>query len=129
MTGKPFISIVVPAYNEEYALPATLAALKAQRYDGEFEIIVVNNASTDSTPLIAENAGCRVVNQPRKGYVHALSAGFTAARGEIIASTDADTLVKPDWIQRMAGVLSRPGVVACGGVFEFSDGSRTIRLL
>ena len=129
MSNKPLISIVVPAYNEEFGLKECLSALKSQDYPGAIEIIVANNASTDRTPDIAREMGCRVVNEPRKGYVHALRAGFSAANGEIICCTDADTLVPQTWVSRIERTLSKPGVVACSGSFLFSDGSWWIRLI
>lgn len=127
---KPFVSVVVPAYNEEYVLANCLAALQAQDYPGPCEVIVVNNASTDRTAEIARSMGVTLVDEPVKGYVYALRAGFTAARGEIIACTDADTLVPPGWVSNLvAHLTSRPGIVATSGSFEFYDGPGWLRTL
>jgi peptidoglycan/xylan/chitin deacetylase (PgdA/CDA1 family) len=90
---------------------------------------VVDNASTDATGAIAAREGCRVVTEPARGYVNALSAGFGAARGEIIACTDADSIVPPDWLDRIRRVLSVPGTGGCSGVFRFHDGPWWIRVL
>jgi peptidoglycan/xylan/chitin deacetylase (PgdA/CDA1 family) len=126
---RPFVSVVIPAYNEEYMLADCLTALQQQQYDGPYEVIVVNNASTDHTPDIARSQGARVVNEPRKGYVHALRAGLAAAQGEIVACTDADTHPSPDWICRLVNHLTaQPGVVAAGGIFSFYDGPAWLRL-
>jgi peptidoglycan/xylan/chitin deacetylase (PgdA/CDA1 family) len=130
MSMTPFVSVVVPVFNEEYLLADCLAALQRQVYDGQYEIIVVDNACTDTSPAIARGAGVRVVCEPRKGYVHALRAGFAAARGEIIACTDADTEVPPDWISRLVAALtSRRDAVAVGGVFAFPDGPSWLHVL
>jgi peptidoglycan-N-acetylglucosamine deacetylase len=130
MSITPFVSVVVPVFNEEYLLAGCLAALQRQDYGGQYEIIVVDNACTDASPTIASRAGVRMVREPRKGYVHALRAGFAAARGEIIASTDGDTEVPPDWISRLvAGLTARRDAVAIGGVFAFADGPRWLHLL
>jgi len=127
---KPFVSVVVPAYNEEYVLANCLAALQAQDYPGPYEVIVVNNASTDRTAEIARNIGVTVVDEPVKGYVYALRAGFSAARGEVIACTDADTLVPPGWLSSLVANLTlRPGVVATSGSFQFYDGPAWLRTL
>lgn len=113
-------SVVVPAYNEQLLLPACLASLLAQEYDGEIEILVVDNASTDDTAGVARRAGARVIEEPQRGYCNALMRGFAAARGEIIACTDADSVVPPDWIARLAREYDRaPDVVAVGGDIEF----------
>lgn len=129
VSPKPLISVVIPAYNEERLLPASLLALQEQDYDGPYEVIVVNNASTDRTAEIAQVMGARVVDEPRKGYVHALQAGFAAAQGEIVACTDADTRVPPDWLSRLTvNLTTRSGVVATGGIFAFADGPVLLRL-
>ena len=117
----PSVSVVVPVYNEELVLQDCLQALQAQLYDGDYEIIVVANACTDSSPEIARAMGVRVVEEPKKGVVFATRAGIAAARGEIIACTDADTLVPPNWVARIAQDLAKPGVVAVTGPFVYHD--------
>jgi glycosyltransferase involved in cell wall biosynthesis len=129
MPASPFVSIVVPVYNEEILLADTLAALQKQDYDGAYEIVVVNNACTDRSPEIARSMGVRVVAEQRKGVVHALRAGFAAARGEIVALTDADTRAPRDWLSRLvANLTARPGVAAVGGIYAFYDGPLWLRL-
>lgn len=94
-----FISVVVPAYNEEDYLPRCLAALQAQDYPQEaYEIIVVNNASTDRTAEIAAQFRVRIVSEPHKGVSRARQRGAEAARGEIIAGMDADSTPPPHWL-------------------------------
>jgi cellulose synthase/poly-beta-1,6-N-acetylglucosamine synthase-like glycosyltransferase len=128
MSAEPFVSIVVPVYNEEPLLGSCLAALKQQEYGASYEIVVVNNACTDHSPDIARAMGARVIDEPHKGVVHALRAGFAAARGEIMAATDADTLVPPGWLSRMvADLSSEPGIAAVGGIYTFYDGPPWMR--
>ena len=123
------ISVVVPAYNEERLLPACIQSLLNQDYAGEIEIIVVDNASTDATAALARACGVRVVVEPVRGYSRALAHGFAAASGEIIASTDADTVVPPYWISRLVGEYeARPDVVAVGGEIVFCDPQPHARL-
>ena len=81
------VSIVVPARNEEELLPSCLRALAAQDYAGPLEIIVVDNGSTDRTAERAQCFGVTVVSEPRHGYVIALARGFSAATGDIVATT------------------------------------------
>ncbi|HUI92250.1 MAG TPA: polysaccharide deacetylase family protein [Chitinivibrionales bacterium] len=128
MKQYPSFSIVVPAYNEEDLIASCISSLKQQDYKGAFEIIVVNNASTDRTREIALSTGIRVVDEPRQGYVHALRAGFSAATGDIIACTDADTMVPAFWLSKHLSNLSIPGVVASSGTFLFHDGPSLLRL-
>lgn len=128
MLARPSVSIIVPTYNEEYLLAESLAALQRQDYDGTYEIIAVNNASTDRSPEIARAMGARVVDEPRKGVIHAWGAGFAAARGEILAATDADTRVPADWLSRLVAILTaQPGVAAAGGIYRFYDGPAWLR--
>ena len=111
-----FISVVVPAYNEEEYLSACLRALRRQTFPAErFEVIVVDNASTDSTAPVARRWKARVIAEPRKGVSRARQAGFQAARGTVIASTDADTRVPPDWLARVAAHFE--GDPAIGGIY------------
>jgi len=124
------VSVVVPAYNEEELLPKCLEALRAQVYDGEIEILVVDNASTDGTALVARSHGAIVVHEPSRGYGNALAAGFAAAHGDIIACTDADTIVPKDWISRLVHEYDRhEDVVAIGGEIEFATPNWKCRLL
>jgi peptidoglycan/xylan/chitin deacetylase (PgdA/CDA1 family) len=124
------VSIVVPAYNEALLLPGCLASLFAQGYPGPIEILVVDNASTDGTGDLARRAGVRVIEEPVRGYGRALRSGFAAARGEIIAATDADSIVPCDWIARLVATYdAHPDVVAVGGAIEFMDPNRRGRLL
>ena len=78
------ISFVVPAYNEETELSSTLAAIRAavSGVYQPFEIIVVDDASRDATPEIAEQAGARVISIHRRQIAAARNAGARVARGE-----------------------------------------------
>jgi glycosyltransferase involved in cell wall biosynthesis len=128
MSTKPFVSVVVPVYNEEELLPHCLAALKDQDYAGPYELIVVNNRCTDRSPEIARAVGARVVDEPQKGYAHALHAGVASARGEIIAITDADTRVPRHWLSKIVtNLTARLDIAAAGGIFTFYDGPRWMR--
>ncbi len=129
MKQRPSVSIVVPAFNEEELIAACVSSLKQQDYDGDIEVIVVDNASTDDTARLARLGGARVVYEPKKGYVHALRAGFSEACGDIIACTDGDTMAPPCWISKMVCNLSKPGIVACSGVFTFHDGPILVKLM
>jgi cellulose synthase/poly-beta-1,6-N-acetylglucosamine synthase-like glycosyltransferase len=89
------ISFIVPAYNEELELTSTLEAIRAAASGATlpFEIIVVDDASTDATPEIAEQAGARVVSIHRRQIAAARNAGARAAQGEYLFFVDADTQI------------------------------------
>lgn len=92
------VSVVIPAYNEASRLRACLDALASQT-SKPFEIIVVDNNSADNTVDVAASyRHVRMIAEPQQGRVFARNAGFRAARGDIIARIDADTVVPEDWI-------------------------------
>ena len=93
--GKPMISFIVPAYNEEHELPDTLAAIHnaASPASQPYEIIVVDDASTDATPEIAERAGATVIPINRRQIAASRNAGGRAAKGEFLFFVDADTRI------------------------------------
>jgi peptidoglycan/xylan/chitin deacetylase (PgdA/CDA1 family) len=129
MEKTPFVSVIVPAFNEEGNISSCIDALQSQEFDGDYEIIVVDNASLDNTSSIASSKGVRVVSEPAKGYSHALIRGFASARGDIIACTDADSFVPSNWLTKIVDHLSKEKNVAVTGVFSFYDGSLPLRLL
>ncbi len=118
------IAVVIPAYNEEQYLSRCLEALAHQTYPADcFEVIVVDNGSTDATAEIARRCGARVVDEPRKGVARARQTGFEAACGEIVASTDADTCVPPFWLARIAARFREdPTLGAVYGPVRWYDG-------
>ena len=94
---KTSISVVIPAYNEAQRIAECIQAIKPQLLIGD-EIIVVDNNSTDQTAQIAQSLGARVIVETQQGISHARNAGFAAAKNQIIARTDADTIVTANWL-------------------------------
>jgi len=123
LRGRPFVSIVVPAKNEEAVIETTLRSLCAQRYHEDerrcFELIVVDDRSADRTPGILERLGrelsLKVVRTPdsSRGKAAALNFGIARARGDLVAVFDADARVGPDFLERMVAGLDSKRV---GGV-------------
>ena len=85
------LSFIVPAYNEELELPATIRAIQFAAKDRQYEIVVVDDASTDATAKIARDAGAKVVSINRRQIAAARTAGANAASGDILFFVDADT--------------------------------------
>lgn len=114
------VSVIVPALNEERCLPHLLNSLAAQDYAGWYEVVVVDNGSSDGTADVARQLGARVVPCSRKGVVFARQAGFDAAQGDIIAHADADNIVPTDWLSRIAHHFAEhPKDVAVCGVVAY----------
>ena len=122
------ISVVIPARNEENYIGRCLQSLLDQDYQGHFEIIVVDNGSTDNTAEIARKMGATVIQEDKKGIAGARQRGFSHARGSIIASTDADNIVPPDWLSRIQHLFRQhPGALAVAGHFVTLDGPASVR--
>jgi GT2 family glycosyltransferase len=111
------ISIIVPVHNAGRTLAACLDSLAALLADTpSHEIIVVDNGSTDDSRDIALRYPCaRLVSEPTKGAGFARNAGARHARGDILAFTDADCVVSPDWLVRVPSVLREAQIAAAGG--------------
>lgn len=93
------ISLVIPAYNEERHIRSCLDAIAAQTLK-PFEVIVVDNNSTDKTAEIASSYDfVKVIHEPKQGIVFARNTGFAAATGTVIARTDADVILPKGWIE------------------------------
>lgn len=95
---KPVVSIVIPAFNEEKYLPKCLESLKKQNFDLPYEIIVVDNNSTDNTAKIAKDNGAKVFFEKNRGVCFARQKGTEKAKGKIIVSTDADCFFPENWL-------------------------------
>ena len=118
----PFISIVVPARNEEKLLGRCLSSLKEQDYAGNYEVIVVDNASTDRTREVASSFGVKVVSEANIGTGSARQRGLLQCEGEIVAFTDADTMVPRQWLSTLVHRLKRnPKIIAVTGPYAFFD--------
>lgn len=114
------ISFIVPAYNEELLLPATLRAIHAAaREVGEpYEVIVVNDASTDRTAAIAQEQGARVIDVAHRQIAATRNSGAKEANGDSLIFVDADTLVNPALVRAAVEAL-KSGAVGGGCKFEF----------
>ena len=112
----PKVSVVVCAYNAADTLDECLTSLEQLTYP-DFEVIVVNDGSRDGTGDIARrHASFRVIDLRHGGLSVARNAGLAAATGEIVAYTDADVRVDPDWLTYLVQPFLNSDVVAAGGL-------------
>jgi len=122
-------SILVPAYNEEQSIASCLNSLVSVAYDDK-EIIVVDDASTDRTVQAIEkflDKGVILVRREKNGgRAAALNTGIKRAIGDVIITTDADTVVPSDWLQRFALCFERQGVVAVGGAYQACNKDKSL---
>jgi len=120
----PDISIVIPVYNGARYLEACLRAIRELR-PAPVECIVVDDGSTDGSTRIAQAAGVSVVSSPgRRGPAYARNLGARAARGEILLFVDADVVVPPDALARIAARFAEdPARDAVIGSYDHDPGS------
>ena len=111
------LSVIIPAYNAADTLGEQLDALKAQEYDGDWEIVVVDNGSTDTTVQVVQDyqrlmPNLHLVHAPEKQNVaYARNVGAQAARGDAFLFCDADDVVAPGWLSALAKALEKHDVV------------------
>lgn len=110
------VSIIVPAYNAGGTLDECLRALTSLERDGELEIILVNDGSTDRTREIAESfSAVNTINVSHYGAARATNLGIKAARHDIIALVESDVVLESDWLKRIVPRLNDPSVAGAGG--------------
>lgn len=121
------ISVVIPAYNEEKYIAACLDSLVKQKTEKKFEVILADNNSSDKTVATCNKyknkLDLKIIIEKKKGRAPARRAGFAAASGEIILSTDSDSTVPPNWIDHLTNTLTKSMAVAVSGTGQMLDQS------
>ena len=110
----PRISVVVCSYNGSGTIEETLIHLAKVDYP-DFEVIVIDDGSTDATPEIARRYDVRLVSTPNQGLSAARNLGMELSTGEIVAYTDDDAYPDPDWLKYLAAAFARSDHAAMGG--------------
>lgn len=117
------LSVVIPAYNAAHLIAAQLDALSHERYDAPWEIVVVDNGSSDTTPAVVEAFRVRLPQlrllhaSARRSPAHARNQGAAHARGRSLVFVDADDLICPGWVAAIGTALRHHPFVASR--FEF----------
>ena len=118
------VSVVVPVRNGGRWLGQQLAALAGQTHDGDWEVVVVDNGSTDDSAAVARSFASRLPSlrivdaSSRRGINHARNAGARAARGDLLLFCDADDVVADGWIQAMVRAAEGADIVAGALAFD-----------
>jgi len=107
-------SFVIPVRDDAARLRRCLASIRANRYAGPVEIVVVDNGSRDASADVARAAGAIVVVLPGLTVAELRNAGARHATGEILAFVDADHEIDAEWIAAVAEMLTNPDVTAAG---------------
>lgn len=124
----PSVSVIVPAYNAAGTLDACLAALSRQTVAPDaYEVIVVDDGSTDDSAAIARHHGATVLRLAHSGAAAARNAGARWARGQILLFTDADCEPLEDWIERMVAPFADEQVAGVKGAYRTRQRSLVAR--
>lgn len=128
MSSEPTVSIVIPAYNEEKVIRQCLIAALYQSVPA-MEIIVVDNRSTDRTAEIVRqmqgeypDSPIRLLSQfAEQGLIPTRNYGLDEARGDVLGRIDADSVLEPDWVERVRDAFTDPSVAAATGPVLYYD--------
>ncbi|MCY7285212.1 MAG: glycosyltransferase family 2 protein, partial [Cyanobacteria bacterium CAN_BIN43] len=122
------LSVILPCFNGAATIATQLEALASQQWSEPWEVIVVNNGSTDESMEIVQQYRDRLPNlqvvdahtpgEPRKPVAHSYNTGIKASQGEAVAFCEADDEVAPSWVAAMGNALSTHDFVA--GSLEYS---------
>ena len=116
------VSVVVPVRNRELTIQPLLDSLQKLDYDrNKVEVIVVDGNSTDKTQEIVKKYPVKLVVEKRKGLNLARNTGIKCAKGEIVAFTDSDCIVPPNWITKIVENFKDPQISCVGGSAKALD--------
>lgn len=116
---RPLVSILIAAYNEEINILRCVASLSRQQTQIPFEIIVINNNSSDKTQQTLDHLHVKSLFEARQGCGPARQFGQENAAGQYILLGDADCFYPPCWVNDLMAVLQKPGVVCVYGRYAF----------
>lgn len=115
------LTLVIPVFNEEGYLRLCLNSVAAQTVLPD-QVIVIDNNSTDGSFKIARQFPfVDLINESKQGVLQARNKGFNAAKGQIIARIDADTLLPPRWVEAVKSSFANPKVAAVTGPVDYYD--------
>ena len=123
------VSVIVPTYNNEAVIRSCLDSLANQEFGGEYEVIVVDDGSTDDTVGAVLTYPVKMLKQGHGGPASARNLGAGDADGEILLFTDADCTVERDWIEKMCNPFTDETVVGVQGVYKTHQKSITARFV
>lgn len=128
------ISVIIPAFNEEDYLSATLDAIEASsayllsRGGVDVEVIVVDNNSVDGTADVARSRGAKVAEEEVQGISRARNAGARHALGDVFVFVDADVLIPRDLLTKINSVMSDADCVGGGVDVDYRPERRSMRV-
>jgi glycosyltransferase involved in cell wall biosynthesis len=124
---SPVVSVVIAAYNEEVNVIRCLDSFSHMQSNYPFEVIVVDNNSSDKTAESIKKSGAKYIFQKNQGCGIARQLGMENAKGKYILTGDADTWYPPEWINELMRKLEKPNVACVYGRYSFISDEKTPR--
>jgi len=124
----PKVSVIIPVYNGAHTIASCLESVLGQTYPGDaYDVIVVENGSTDETSTIAERYPVRLFHSDRRGPAAARNLGLAESDADIVAFTDADCVADAKWLSELVKPYTDPKVGGVGGaILAYEHHNRTI---
>ena len=126
-TESPVVSIIIAAYNEEANIIRCIDSLSQLKSNYPFEIIIVDNNSSDNTAEVIQKLKVNYIFQKIQGCGIARQLGMENARGKYILTGDADTLYPPEWVNELMRKLEKPDTACVFGRYSFIGDDKTPR--
>lgn len=124
------ISVIIPTYNAESTIERCLDSLFSQKYDGDFEVIVVNDGSTDRTKeIVSKYKKIKLINIKNSGPAKARNIGLKSSKGELLLFIDSDCKAEENWMGTLAKSLKKYEVVTGKVVAEYQPPSFTSKFM
>jgi glycosyltransferase involved in cell wall biosynthesis len=124
----PTVSIIIPVYNGQYTIAACLESLLAQTYPTDrYDVIVVENGSTDETTTIVQRYPVRLLHSPERGPASARNFGLARSDADVVAFTDADCVADPNWLSALVKPYADSRIGGVGGaILAYDHDDRTL---
>lgn len=125
------ITFIIPAFNEERLIPFAIRSIKEEMAGrpNDYEILVVDNASTDRTSEVAREHGAHVILELKRGIVAARQAGYLHAKYDLLANIDSDNVIPAGWLDRALLALDDPATVVVTGPLVYPEFSPLMQVL
>lgn len=126
--STPSVSVIIPVYNGAHTIAACLKSVLNQAYPSDaYEIVVVENGSTDNTSAIVQRYPVRLLHSDVRGPAPARNLGIAQSEADIVAFTDADCIADPGWLSELVEPYVDPQIGGVGGaILAYAHADRTI---
>ena len=129
-SARPEVSVIVPFHDSAEYLPRCVEALLAQSYPASYEILMVDNNSTDeSAEIIRQYPRVRLLQEQQQGAYVARNTGVASSRGAMLAFTDSDCVASSEWLKELVAPFSDPAVGLVQGRRIFGDDRSALSML